>query len=62
MHYSTMFPHHFQFIPRHRFKNPSREKEPVAKFTLANAMNRRTPSIFEDLFNELLDRCAKLAP
>ena len=31
--------------------------EPVAKSTLADAMNRRNPSFFEDLFNELLDRC-----
>ena len=35
--------------------------EPVAKSTLADAMNRRDPTVFGDLFNELLDRCTKLA-
>ena len=29
--------------------------EPVAKSTLADAMNRRDPAVFGDLFNELLD-------
>ena len=36
--------------------------EPVAKSTLADAMNRRDPAVFEDLFNELLSRCTRLAP
>lgn len=36
--------------------------EPVAKSTLADAMNRRDPEIFRDLFNELLERCTALAP
>jgi len=36
--------------------------EPVAKSTLADAMNRRDPVIFKELFNELLDRCTELAP
>ena len=36
--------------------------EPVAKSTLADAMNRRAPAVFSDLFNEFLDRCTKLAP
>ena len=36
--------------------------EPVAKSTPADAMNRREPAVFGDLFNELLDRCTRLAP
>lgn len=36
--------------------------EPVAKSTLVDAMNRCNPSIFNDLFKELLDRYTKLAP
>ena len=36
--------------------------EPVAKSTLANAMNRRDPAVFKALFDELLARCTKLAP
>ena len=36
--------------------------EPVAKSTLADAMNRRDPAVFKALFDELLARCTKLAP
>ena len=36
--------------------------EPVAKSTLADAMNRRDPAVFEALFEELLSRCTELAP
>ena len=36
--------------------------EPVARSTLSDAMNRRAPSVFGELFNELLARCEKLAP
>ena len=36
--------------------------EPVAKSTLADAMNRRDPAVFKSLFDELLARCTKLAP
>ena len=36
--------------------------EPVARSTLSDAMNRRDPSVFGELFNELLARCEKLAP
>ena len=34
----------------------------VAKFTLADAMNRRSPDIFKALFEELLDRSIACAP
>jgi hypothetical protein len=36
--------------------------EPVAKSTLADAMNRRDPAVFKALFDELLARCTELAP
>ncbi len=36
--------------------------EPVAKSTLTDAMNYCNPSVFNELFNELPDRCTKLAP
>ena len=36
--------------------------EPVAKSTLADAMNRRDPAVFKSLFDELLARCTRLAP
>ena len=36
--------------------------KPVAKSTLADAMNRRDPAVFKALFDELLARCTKLAP
>ena len=36
--------------------------EPVARSTLADAMNRRAPAVFGELFNEILDRCTALAP
>ncbi len=38
------------------------DMEPVARSTLSDAMNRRDPSVFGELFNELLARCEKLAP
>ena len=34
----------------------------VAKSTLADAMNRRSPDIFEALFKEILDRTIACAP
>ena len=34
----------------------------VAKSTLADAMNRRSPEIFEALFDEILDRAIACAP
>ena len=36
--------------------------EPVARSTLSDAMNRRAPAVFGELFHELLARCEKLAP
>ena len=36
--------------------------EPVARSTLSDAMNRRDPSVFGELFNELLARCETLTP
>ena len=68
MYYCSIVRQLFKFIPRYRFEKTVEKgfRRPllqeffrmaaVAKSTIADAMNRRSPEIFKALFEKILDR------